>query len=121
MNNLKEVNEQIEANKEILNTFPRNNAKNIKACLTQIQEYKQTFTDAQSKLLEEMKKRIEKSKITKRISIGLLVIFYYDGDTKTRTHTEKEELSYEKKFHEKGSSRNAYCSNGVFPYCMWRW
>ena len=60
MNNLKEVNEQIEANKEILNTFPRNNAKNIKACLTQIQEYKQTFTDAQSKLLEEMKKRIEK-------------------------------------------------------------
>ena len=60
-----------------------------------------------------MKKRIEKSKITKRISIGLLVIFYYDGDTKTRTHTEKEELSYEKKFHEKGSSRNAYCSNGV--------
>lgn len=56
MNNLKEVNEQIEANKEILNTFPRNNAKNIKACLTQIQEYKQTFTDAQSKLLEEMKK-----------------------------------------------------------------
>jgi len=44
-----------------------------------------------------MKKRIEKSKITKRISIGLLVIFYYDGDTKTRTHTEKEELSYEKK------------------------
>lgn len=32
MNNLKEVNEQIEANKEILNTFPRNNAKNIKAC-----------------------------------------------------------------------------------------
>ena len=56
MNNLKEVNEQIEANKEILNTFPRNNAKNIKACLTQIQEYKQTFTDAQSKLVEEMKK-----------------------------------------------------------------
>ena len=49
MNNLKEVNEQIEANKEILNTFPRNNAKNIKACLTQIQEYKQTFTDAQKK------------------------------------------------------------------------
>ena len=60
MNNLKEVNEQIEANKEILNTFPRNNAKNIKACLTQIQEYKQTFLDAQSKLLAEMKKRIEK-------------------------------------------------------------
>ena len=33
MNNLKEVNEQIEANKEILNTFPRNNAKNIKSML----------------------------------------------------------------------------------------
>ena len=30
MNNLKEVNEQIEASKEILATFPRNNAKKTK-------------------------------------------------------------------------------------------
>ncbi len=68
MNNLKEVNEQIEANKEILNTFPRNNAKNIKACLTQIQEYKQTFTDAQSKLFRRNeKKRIEKLEEIKKI------------------------------------------------------
>ena len=67
MNNLKEVNEQIEANKEILNTFPRNNAKNIKACLTQIQEYKQTFTDARSKLLEEMKKKNRKIRRNKKI------------------------------------------------------
>ena len=67
-------------------------------------------------------KRIEKSKITKRISIGLLAIFFIMMEIlKTRTHTEKEELSYEKKFHEKSSGRNAYCSNGVFPYCMWRW
>ena len=33
---------------------------------------------------------------------------------KTRTHTEKEELSYEKNFMKKVVAGNAYCSNGVF-------
>ena len=45
MNNLKEVNEQIEASKEILATFPRNNAKNIKACIAQIQDYQKKFIE----------------------------------------------------------------------------
>ena len=84
MNNLKEVNEQIEANKEILNTFPRNNAKNIKACLTQIQEYKQTFTDAQSKLLEEMKKRIEKLEEIKNMPKVVLHL-HLDGSLRPET------------------------------------
>lgn len=60
MNNLKEVNEQIEASKEILATFPRNNAKNIKACIAQIQDYQKKFIEVKETLIQEMEKRIGK-------------------------------------------------------------
>ncbi len=66
MNCLKEVNEQVVAGKEILATFPRNNAKNIKACIKQIQEYKQKFTQVQEALIQEMKKRVSELEAIKK-------------------------------------------------------
>ena len=41
-------------------TLPRNNAKNIKACIAQIQDYQKKFIEVKETLNQEMEKRIGK-------------------------------------------------------------
>lgn len=59
MINLKKLESKIHTNKEILNTLPQNNVKNIKAYIGEITKFKEEAIEIQKQLEEEMKKRYD--------------------------------------------------------------
>ena len=54
---VEETIQKIDANKEIFDTLPRNNAKNISAYMKKLDEAKKEFTGYEKAMLEEMEKR----------------------------------------------------------------
>ncbi|MBO5413558.1 MAG: hypothetical protein J6A29_04640 [Clostridia bacterium] len=60
MNKLEEINSKIKVNKEVLETLPKNNAKNIKKYIEEIDKLKTEFTNYQASVLEEIEKRYKK-------------------------------------------------------------
>lgn len=65
MNKIEEVNEKIDANKEILSTLPQNNKKNINIYLNKIEELKGEFTLYKEDIRKEMEKRVKKAESLK--------------------------------------------------------
>lgn len=55
------MSEKIEADKEILSTMPKNNAKNIKKCLEKISELKKEYEKYQDDILKTFEKRYKKA------------------------------------------------------------
>lgn len=60
MKEIDELNSKIKMNKEVLETLPKNNAKNIKKYIEEVETIKKEFTDYQQGVLEEIEKRYKK-------------------------------------------------------------
>ena len=60
MNRLEELIEEISVDKEILNTLPQNNKKNIKVYLEKINELSEKYKSYENDLLNEIRVRAKK-------------------------------------------------------------
>ena len=70
---LEDINSKIEVNKEVLETLPKNNVKNIKKYLEEIEKLKTEYTDFQTRIINEIEKRYKKIKnVKENADINLL-------------------------------------------------